>query len=199
MMALSVLIYLPKKIILATGLLILFLHNSLDNILVEGNGIKAFAWAALHERKNFIYFGHTFRVSYPVLPWIGIMALGYCFGSLYRKEVEAQKRKTYLLVIGISAIVLFIVIRAINIYGDLSPWSVYGNTITTLLSFLNVTKYPPSLLYTLMTLGPCLIFLAIAEKPLGKFGNAITIVGRVPMFFYILHLYLIHLGALLAI
>jgi len=199
MMALSVLIYLPKKIILATGLLILFLHNSLDNIHVQGNGIKAFAWAALHERKNFIYFGHTFRVSYPALPWIGIMALGYCFGSLYRKEVEAQKRKTYLLVIGISAIVLFIVIRAINIFGDLSPWSVYSRTITTLLSFLNVTKYPPSLLYTLMTLGPCLIFLAIAEKPLGKFGNAITIVGRVPMFFYILHLYLIHLGALLAI
>ena len=199
MIALSLLIYLPKKIILAIGLIILFGHNSLDNIHVAGNGFKAFLWAELHERKYFTFLGKSLRTAYPVLAWIGIMALGYCFGSLYKKEADARKRKNSLLVIGITAIVLFIIIRTINIYGDMSPWSVYDKPVTTILSFLNVTKYPPSLLYTLMTLGPCIIFLALAEKPLGKTGNAITRIGRVPMFFYILHIYLIHVLALFAI
>jgi uncharacterized membrane protein len=199
MMALSILIYLPKKIILVIGLLILFFHNGLDNIHVNGTGWNAFIWDAIHERKTLIFFGRSFRIGYPVLPWIGIMALGYSFGSLYRKEVDASRRKTYLLTLGISASILFVVIRAANVYGDMVPWSVYNNPVTTLLSFLNVTKYPPSLEYALMTLGPCIIFLALAEKPLGKLGLAITRIGRVPMFFYILHLYLIHLGAMLAI
>ena len=199
MIALSVLIYLPQKVILAIGIIILFGHNLLDNIHVAGNSFKAFLWAELHEQKYFSFSGHSFRTGYPVLAWIGIMALGYCFGNLYKKDVSPQKRKNYMLIIGMSAIFLFIIIRATNIYGDMSQWALYDKPVTTILSFLNVTKYPPSLLYSLMTLGPCMIFLAIAEKPLGKIGNAITHIGWVPMFFYILHLYLIHTVALLAI
>jgi uncharacterized membrane protein len=198
MMALSALIYLPKKAILIIGLIILFLHNTLDGIHVDGDSLKAFLWAAVHVRRPFSFFGHTIRVGYPVLPWIGIMALGYCFGSLYKKEMDAKKRKKDLLIIGFSAIVLFIILRVNNLYGDMSPWVIYDSTVKTVISFLNVTKYPPSLLYTLMTLGPCILFLAFTEKPLGKLGAAISTVGRVPMFFYILHLYLIHAGAMLA-
>jgi uncharacterized membrane protein len=199
MIALSVLIHLPKKVILAAGLIILFGHNLLDNIHVEGNSFKAFLWAEIHEQKHFTFLGRIIRTGYPVLAWIGIMALGYCFGELYKKEVKPGIRKKSLLIIGISAMLLFIVIRAVNVYGDPSPWSAYNEPQITLISFLNLTKYPPSLLYTLMTLGPALIFLTLAEKPLGKIGNAITRFGRVPMFFYILHIYLIHALAMLAI
>jgi uncharacterized membrane protein len=199
MIGLSLLIYLPRKLILAIGIIILFGHNLLDNIHVAGNSLKAFLWAELHERKYFTFLGRTIVTGYPVLAWMGIMALGYSFGGLYKKEVTPEKRKSSLLIIGILAILLFIIIRATNVYGDLSPWSVYDKPMITLISFLNLTKYPPSLLYTLMTLGPCMIFLALAEKPLGKIGNAITHFGRVPMFFYILHIYLIHALALLAI
>ncbi|MDQ3141906.1 MAG: heparan-alpha-glucosaminide N-acetyltransferase domain-containing protein [Bacteroidota bacterium] len=199
MIALSALIHLPQKVILAIGLIILFGHNLLDNIHVDGNSFKAFLWAELHDRKSFTFLGRIFRTGYPVLAWIGIMTLGYSFGSFYKKEIDAQKRKKYLLTIGASAITLFFVIRAFNAYGDMAPWTIYDNSISTILSFLNVSKYPPSLLYTLVTLGPCMIFLALAEKPLGKMGLAISTVGRVPMFFYILHIYFIHALAMLAI
>jgi uncharacterized membrane protein len=144
-------------------------------------------------------WGHGLRINYPVLSWIGIIALGYCFGSVYKKEIDAHIRKKYLLCIGVSAIALFFIIRAINVYGDLTTWSIYKNPTTSIISFFNVTKYPPSLVYSLMTLGPCIIFLAFAEKPLGKIGQIITRFGRVPMFFYILHLYFIHIFALVAI
>ena len=101
--------------------------------------------------------------------------------------------------IGLSAILLFIVLRAVNIYGDPSRWSVQGSTVFSILSFINTTKYPPSLLYSLMTLGPCLVFLAIMEKPLGSWAQPLLHFGRVPMFFYILHLYLIHLMVIIAL
>lgn len=199
MVVLSAFIHLPQKLILFIGIIILFGHNLLDTIHVDGTGIKAFLWAALHERKAFTFMGHIFRTGYPVLAWIGIMALGYCFGSLYKKEVTAPARKKYLVTLGVSAVMLFFLIRIINIYGDNTPWSVYTNTSTTIISFFNVTKYPPSLLYSLMTLGPCMIFLAYTEKPLGKAGKAITVFGRVPMFFYILHIFLIHALAMAVI
>jgi uncharacterized membrane protein len=199
MTALSALIYLPQKLILAIGIVIVAGHNLLDNIHLSGTGWKAFLWALIHEPKNFTFSGHTIRTGYPVLPWIGIMALGYCFGSLYRKEVDVQKRKKSLLTIGLSGTVLFLIIRAVNIYGDKALWAVQDNLLFTIISFLNVSKYPPSLLFTLMTLGPSLIFLAFAEKYSGKIVLAITRIGRVPMFFYILHIYLIHTIALLVI
>ena len=199
MIALSLLIYLPKKLLLALGLIILFGHNLLDNIHVAGNGFKAFLWAELHEQKQFDFYGHTIRTGYPLLPWIGIMVLGYCFGSLYKREVLPARRKRFCLLIGAGAIILFIVLRATNVYGDPHRWSDFPTITRSVMSFFNVTKYPPSMLYTLMTLGPCLIFLALAEKPLNKFTTAITRIGRVPMFFYILHIYLIHALAVIAV
>ncbi len=194
MIALAGFIYLPLKIILAVGFMIVFGHNLLDGI-----HFKNVFWSVLHEPRVFrIDDTHLIRFTYPVLPWIGIMLLGYCFGRLYSKEFSAEKRKKWLLIIGTAAIALFIIIRAINIYGDPESWSTHNSSAFTILSFLNTTKYPPSLLYTLMTLGPSMIFLAFAEKPLNRFTAAITCIGRVPMFYYILHLYLIHLLAMLA-
>src|SRR5205085_2385630 len=136
---------------------------------------------------------------YPILPWIGVMSLGYCFGQLYKKGVDSILRKKYLLIIGSIATLLFLIIRGINEYGDMAPWSTQNSFVLTVCSFLNVTKYPPSLMYSLMTLGPAIVLLAFLEKPLNRLGKIIIRFGRVPLFFYVLHLYLIHLLAMGAV
>ena len=198
MIALSALIYLPNKIILAVGILIVAAHNLLDNFHIPGNDLKAFIWDELHDPRPFTFHGHMIFTGYPILSWIGIITLGYCFGAFYKKEFSAAKRKKWLLAIGSAAIILFIILRCNNIYGDQQSWSVQKSGVFTFLSFINVTKYPPSLLYTLITLGPALIFLALAETPLNRFTKFISVYGRVPMFYYLLHIYLIHALALLA-
>jgi uncharacterized membrane protein len=196
---LSGLVYLPPRIILVIGLLILFGHNLLDNIHATGNSLNDFLWGVLHERKRFSIGGRLIATGYPIIPWLGIMALGYCFGSLYKKEMDAALRKKYLLMIGGITIALFLLVRGINMYGDKAPWSAQSSLLLTICSFLNVTKYPPSLMYALMTLGPALIVLGLLEKPLNKLETMIIRIGRVPMFFYILHLFLIHLLAVVAV
>ncbi len=196
MIVLAGLIHLPKKIILAIGLLLVAGHNLLDGIQIEGNGFKAVGWAILHQFQFFPYDGISLFVGYPLLPWVGTMALGYCFGTLY--TLDASLRKKYLLQLGGTVITLFIIIRAINMYGDPSQWSVQSSPVFTFLSFINVSKYPPSLLYVLLTLGLAILFLAFAERPLGKLNRAFVTIGRVPMFYYLLHLYLIHGLGLLA-
>ena len=196
MVVLAGLIHLPKKIILAIGLLLVAGHNLFDNFHVEGNNWKAVGWSLLHEFQFFSFDGWSLLIGYPLLAWIGVMALGYCFGSLY--ILEATVRKRNLIRLGSIAIILFLVIRGINIYGDPSHWSVQPSPVFTVLSFLNTTKYPPSLLYVLMTLGTAILFLAFAERPLGKLNRAFVTIGRVPMFYYLLHLYLIHGLAVLA-
>jgi uncharacterized membrane protein len=199
MVCMSALIYLPPKIILATGLLILLSHNLFDNMHVKGSGFSDFLLAELHERKRFNFGGHFVTTGYSLLAWLSTMMLGYCFGALYKKEMDAAVRKKYLLIIGSTVIAIFVLVRGINVYGDMKPWEVQHSFIMTVCSFLNVTKYPPSLLYTLMTLGPALIALALLEKPLSRFGQIIIVYGRVPLFFYILHLFLIHLLAIIAV
>lgn len=199
MVFMSAAVYLPPKMILAIGLIILFGHNLLDNIHATGNSFMDFLWGQLHERKRFTIANHFIATGYPILPWFAIMALGYCFGNFYKKGMDAKLRKKYLLIIGSAAIMLYLLLRGINSYGDMSPWAIQHSTILTLCSFLNVTKYPPSLLYSLMTLGPALILLALMEKPLNWFGKIIIVYGRVPLFFYILHLFLIHGLAMLAV
>lgn len=199
MVILGVLVYLPPKLILAIGLLILVGHNLLDNIHATGNTFSDFIWALLHERKRFFFEGHKIGTGYPIIPWLGIMLLGYSAGQLYKNGMDALVRRKYLLIIGAGAILLFLLIRGINRYGDMAPWSQQGSFIMSICSFLNVTKYPPSLLYTLMTLGPALVFLALMEKPLNWMGKILIPFGRVPLFFYILHLYLIHGLAVIAV
>ena len=199
MVIMSALIYLPQKMILALGLFMLFTHNLLDNIHANGNSLPDFLWGVLHERKRFTIGGYIFSTGYPIIPWLSIMMLGYSFGVLYKKGMDADLRKKMLLMIGGTAIVLFLLIRGINSYGDMRPWAVQHSFILTICSFLNVTKYPPSLLYALMTLGPALVMLVLLEKSLSRPGNFLIRIGRVPMFFYILHLFLIHLLAIGAV
>lgn len=195
MIVLSALIHLPQKVILIFSILIIFGHNLLDNTHFPGS----YPWAFLHEESVFKYSA-TFRlyVAYPIIPWIAVMSLGYCFGSLYDPSFDAGKRKKWLLYIGAGSIALFLLLRGINIYGNTSPWIQYATFRQTLISFLAPAKYPPSLLYLLMTLGPALIFLAITEKYKGWLVNFFSTFGRVPFFYYILHLYLIHSLALVA-
>ena len=166
MVCMSALIYLPTKTILIIGIMILFEHNLLDTIHVTGNSFKDFLWAELHERKRFYFAGHQATTGYSLLAWLGIMMLGYSFGMLYKKGMEAAVRKKYRFIIGSITILLFLILRGINSYGDMATWSTQSSFAFTIYSFLNVTKYPPSVMYTLMTMGPALIALAILEKPL---------------------------------
>ncbi|MBC7827504.1 MAG: DUF1624 domain-containing protein [Chitinophagaceae bacterium] len=194
MIALAMMIHLPVKWILTLGGIIVAGHNLLDSIHFNG-----FLWSALHETTIFkLGKDHFVRTAYPVLPWVGLIALGYCFGKLYSPGFDKATRKKWLLILGSSAIGLFILLRFINVYGDMVHWSEQHSIVYTLLSFLNTTKYPPSFLFLLMTIGPSLLFLAFAEKKYSQFEKAIIRIGRVPFFYYLLHLYLIHLLAMLA-
>lgn len=197
MIILAALIHLPKKLILLLGIILVAGHNLLDNIHVEGNSLPAFGWSLLHDQRMFTWNGKILLVGYPVLPWIGVMALGYCLGNLYTPTYGANKRKKSLLYIGLSAIGLFILLRFINIYGDPSPWSLQRTPVLTFLSFIKATKYPPSLLFVLMTLGPAVLFLAFTEKANGSLAKVVSVYGRVPMFYYLVHIYVIHLLAML--
>ncbi|XVJ67253.1 MAG: DUF1624 domain-containing protein [Lacibacter sp.] len=198
MIALAAAIHLPKKWIFILGLLILAGHNLLDGVHVQGNTLAAFGWALVHDQNVFTWAGKTVLVGYPVLPWIGIIMLGYCFGGLYSPVFTAEKRKKWLINIGVGAVLLFFVIRFANFYGDPGLWSKQDNFLNTFLDFISTTKYPPSLLYALMTLGPSILFLAFTERANNPLSKFISIYGRVPMFYYILHIYLLHAAAMIA-
>jgi uncharacterized membrane protein len=194
MIVLAGLIRLPKTIILVLSCVIIFGHNLLDGFHFDGN----YLWAFLHGRARFSYAeGHYIRQSYALIPWIAVMSLGYCFGSLYDSSFDAVKRRKILNSLGIGALLLFFILIAINKYGDPVPWKNYGDTAKTFMSVFNLNKYPPSLLFLLMTLGTTFLFLANTEKLKGKVVNFFCVFGRVPFFYYIIHLYLIHLFALL--
>nr|WP_321244334.1 heparan-alpha-glucosaminide N-acetyltransferase domain-containing protein [uncultured Psychroserpens sp.] len=201
MMLLAGLIYLHKKLLLILGLVILFGHNLLDGITMQGNDPLSLLWYFTHQQ-GFPSFNNgetVFFIAYPFLPWLGIMILGYCFGYFYQKGFDVKVRKKWLLYFGLGAIALFISIRFINTYGNLTPWSEQKDGIYTFMSFLNTTKYPPSLLYTLMTLGPAMLFLYAIESVKNWLTNILVVIGRVPFFYYILHLYVIHLIGLIGI
>jgi uncharacterized membrane protein len=198
LVALSALVFLPKGLILGIGLLLVFGHNLLDSITVEGSSAQDILWYALHQPHSvFIDSTHLVNFVYPVLPWIGLAALGYVFGTLYQKEVPAEQRRQWLLRIGAGAILLFMILRGFNLYGEPHPWQTQSSLTFSLMSFLNTTKYPPSLQFLLMTIGPALILLAAIEPFTDRLPKPVIVFGKVPLFFYILHLYMIHAFALL--
>lgn len=197
MVVLSVLVRLPLKVVLVLGLAIVGGHNLLDPIQYEPFTFKGMIWAALHDGGMVKIGPLAYYMEYPVLPWIGVMMLGYCFGVFYTEEKLAQHRSKWLSILGFSAIAGFVALRWINLYGNPEAWSQQKNGLFTLMSFLNVEKYPPSLDYVLMTLGPALIFLAFADAIKGKAADMFVTLGRVPLFYYLAHLYLIHFLAIL--
>ena len=192
MIVLSAMIHMPLRFILATGVFLIATHNLLDRVNLPGN----FLWALLHKPGDFAFSRFNIAVTYPVIPWIGIIALGYYFGHLYDSYYNSAIRKDILLTTGLTMIALFFVLRPFNIYGDAAHWSMQKNGVFSLLSLLNVTKYPPSLLYTLLMLGPALVFLALSERRLNAFTERIAVFGRVPFFYYVVHVYVIHLLAI---
>src|SRR5579871_4777095 len=193
MIVLAGLIHLPKKLILAFCILLIAGHNLFDNTHVEGNTLPAFGWALLHDQVPFFWHKEIFLVGYPLVPWIGVMPLGYLLGEWYASGYDVAKRRKSLMITGVAAIILFIVLRYINVYGDPVKWSEQKNALFTFLSFLNVNKYPPSLLYLLLTLGSALIFLSVTENLKSTVVKVVSVYGRVPMFYYLVHIYVIHL------
>jgi uncharacterized membrane protein len=195
MIFLAALIHLPAKLAIIVSLVVVFAHNMLDGIQFEPPNI---IWSLLHQQ-SFIQTDLIFLlIGYPLIPWIFVMPLGYHFGKLYTQYDQVQRIK-WLRIIGGSAVVLFFILRGLNIYGDPVPWEVQRNSVVTILSFFKVSKYPPSLLYVLITIGPAILLLSVSENWKGKLSDKVIVFGRVPMFYYIAHIYIIHVLAMLAI
>jgi uncharacterized membrane protein len=188
MIVMAALVHLPRAIVAAIALLMIGGHNLLDNIQPAAFGAFAPLWHVLHV-PGFVIPGILF-IAYPLVPWIGVMALGYLIADLYRWE--ASRRRRFLISCGAAAVGLFIVLRALNGYGNPGPWLPQRTEALTVASFLNVRKYPPSLLFLLMTLGPALVALALAERARGRVARWLAVYGRVPMFFYVAHIFVAH-------
>jgi uncharacterized membrane protein len=186
MIVLALLVKWPVRWIGALAIVMIAGHNLLDGIAPASFGVAAPLWAVLHVQMP-IAIGY---VHYPLIPWVGVMALGYALGGVF--ELESARRRTLLLVLGTAMIIAFIALRLANGYGDPHPWSQQSSAMFTVLSFLNVHKYPPSLLYLLMTLGPALVLLALFESRRGALARLLQVFGRVPLFFYVLHIALAH-------
>ncbi|MBA2271277.1 MAG: DUF1624 domain-containing protein [Chthoniobacterales bacterium] len=196
MVALSAVVYLPLWAVGAFGIVMIAGHNLLDPIPPSAFGSLGWLWNVLHVPGEIRVTSHwSFFVAYPLIPWIGVMAAGYAFGAIVK--LEPTQRRKWLLWLGLGVTAAFVVIRAANVYGDPLPWSPQASPLFTVFSFLNCHKYPPSLLYLLMTLGPPILFLWLLDGEVGKLWRPFIVFGRVPLFFYLLHIYLIHLVALI--
>jgi uncharacterized membrane protein len=208
MVAMSLLVRLPLRWIAALGLGMVATHNLLDGINPASFGKLYWLWMLLHSPGRIFIGDFLFPVKYVLIPWVGVMALGFAFG----KVLLRPDRRKWILTIGIAATVLFFVLRGFNLYGNgiaglpfgfplsAGPWSVQPTLSLTVISFFNVLKYPPSLHYLLVTLGPALILLGLMDGAKAKHGlsRVLLVFGRVPLCYYVLHLYLLHIMAMLA-
>jgi len=234
MIALAGIIYLPRKLLLILGVVIILGHNFLDQIQPKGNKIIELVWAFLHE-PTFVVLSDNFgiRILYPVLPMIGLIALGYYVGKWFTYEYSSEIRSGYLFYFGLIMVMSFLSLRFLQLfteqysyifylqpddvegakkwtmffktffgyiienYGDPSPWQLQENLTYTVMAFFNTTKYPMSLLYILMTLGPAFMVLSFLENKNNWFAKIIRVFGQVPLFYYVLHLFIIHALAIL--
>ena len=190
MIALAALVHLPYAVLLGVSVAMIALHNLFDGIAPGQLGAFAWAWQILHTQGLLFAGPPTVIVAYPLVPWIGVMATGFCCGRVYR--LPPEKRQAVLAGLGLALTVGFVLIRALNVYGDPRPWSAQGRPIHTWLSFLNTMKYPPSLAFLLMTLGPALVLLAWADRLRLTERNPLLVFGRVPLFYFLVHIPLSH-------
>jgi len=198
MFILGLLIRLPYKVILGLGLLIVFGHNLLDFPEAATSFDGGFLMDLLHSSKwsSYQFIGNSnLIIAYPFLPWLGLMMVGYCTGKLFSPEFDIVRRKKLLTQMGMGLLVLFVIMRGINIYGDPVAWSQQRNGLYTFFSFMNIHKYPPSLLYMCVTIGVALLLLPYLEKLENRLTKIMVVFGRTAFFYYILHLYLIHILA----
>jgi uncharacterized membrane protein len=192
MMMLSALVYLPTWLVTAFGVVLIATHNLFDSVQSVNP-----LWSILHSPGVIVADPrHVVFAAYPLIPWVGVTAAGYGLGQIYRWP--AERRRNFLFRMGIGLTVGFFVLRALNFYGDPQRWATQRSAAFTVLSFLNTTKYPPSLLFLLMTLGPAMVFLWIVDGGTPPWLRPALTIGKVPMFYYLLHLPLIHLLAIAA-
>ncbi|MEP7141930.1 MAG: heparan-alpha-glucosaminide N-acetyltransferase domain-containing protein [Ferruginibacter sp.] len=190
MIVLGLLIRFPFYTVLITGLILFFGHDLLDHMTLPEKGFAGNLIKALFTARGTILpvsGSHFIGIFYAILPWTGVMLLGYSAGYWFRKEYSPIKRKQILLTTGISLIILFIILRFFNWYGEPVPWDK-----NQFLSFIKTSKYPPSLLYLCLTLGPALVVLAYLENVHTSWSYVVSVYGRVPFFYYVLHFYLLH-------
>lgn len=198
MIVLGIASYLPKRVLLVLGLIIVFGHNMLDGVIMKGQSWDAIVWYILHQPNGLAFNSDVFVwFTYPILPWIGVIFLGYSFGELYTSEMTAERRKKWLLYLGLGTVALFFLIRSVNIYGNMEPWAVQDSVEKTVYSFFRLTKYPPSLTFLLATLGPAFLFLHFIERYKNRVTNFLLVYGRVPFFYYVVHVFVIHIVAML--
>jgi uncharacterized membrane protein len=193
MIALAALVYLPDRAVFAISVAMIALHNLFDGVRPDQFGAFDWLWKVLHVQ-SLLSTSPTVILAYPLVPWIGVMGLGYVAGRVYR--LAPQERRRLLLSCGIGMSVAFVALRALDVYGDPRPWSVQATATLTWISFLNTTKYPPSLLFLLMTLGPALVCLAWVDGVRVGERNFLRVFGRVPLFYFVLHIPLIHAVAI---
>ena len=197
MVVLAGLVRLPTWAITTFGIALIVGHNALDGISPESWGRWGWLWRVLHAGGRFeVAPGYTFGAGYPLVPWIGVMAAGYGLGTVFLRE--SAERRRWLLRLGIGMTLAFVLLRYSNLYGNPQPWSPQNNAVLGLMSFLDCHKYPPSLCYLLMTLGPALIVLGLLERGTPALLKPVLVFGRVPLFYYLLHLPLIHSLSVLA-
>jgi uncharacterized membrane protein len=195
MIVLAGLVWLPRWAVLAFALALIGGHNLLDGVHAAQLGSARWLWLLLHEPGSLAPFdGANWFVLYPLVPWVAVMAAGYALGP-WALLPRAQRRARFA-GLGAALIAGFVLLRASNLYGDPVPWAAEGGLLRGALAFLNCQKYPPSLLFLAMTLGPALAALAWMDRPLGPWAERVSIYGRVPLFYYVLHLFLIHAVAI---
>jgi uncharacterized membrane protein len=198
MVLLAGLVYLPRAALAVLALTLIAGHNLLDGIRPEMFGSAAWVWVILHKQGLLpLGQGVSVYVLYPLIPWVGVMAAGYALGPVFHWEREERRR--FLLALGVAVTIGFVVLRATNLYGDPAGWQMQATGLATALSFINCEKYPPSLLYLMMTLGPALMLLAWFEGVSGRAVRWIRVYGRVPLLYYVAHLYLLHILALVMV
>lgn len=193
MVALAFVVSWPTRVLVAVGLAIVTLHNLLDGVQAQNLGAFAPFWLLLHQQGVIPIGSLPAVVAYPVLPWFGVILLGFAAGTLYDRP--AEERQHTLWQIGLATTVLFVIWRALVPYGDPQPWAAQDSPVLTVLSFLRTTKYPPSFVFLLMTLGPVLMLLAWFERVTPRFAGVLVVFGRVPLFYYLVHFGLAHVIA----
>ena len=190
MVVLAALLHLPPKILVPLSLAVIAMHNLLDPLRPDRFGQLAPLFDILHQQAVFPFHGALFVVAYPLVPWFAVMAAGFSFGNVFLWD--AARRRSFVTRLGLGLTVLFVALRAWNHYGDRVKWSHQPTLVFTTLSFLNTSKYPPSLLFLLMTLGPALLVLAYWNGRYFSPRNPLLVFGRVPFFFFLFHLALAH-------
>ena len=195
MVVLSALVWLPMPVLAIVSILTIVLHNTLDSIRAQQFGSWAWAWNLLHQVGAFPVMGRVVIAAYSLVPWFAVMAAGFCFGPVFLRA--SADRRRVLLQTGAILTIGFPVLRAVNGYGDFSHWTTQSSPAFTVLSFLNTSKYPPSLLFLLMTLGPATLLLAYFDARNPSPSNPLVVFGRVPLFYFVLHFFLAHLAIVL--